>query len=84
MRDAAVPILIVLNGGVTRITRDEAGRVRIDGFIPRFTDTPGEPKEVDAIPTIREAFDHVFSQSLKAMGVKVKTDDASGLGDPAK
>ena len=70
-----------------RVMRDEAGRIRVEGFIPHDLPPEIEPGR----PMVREEQMHhsaealcgiVLAKSLKAWGLTgVKTDDATGRGD---
>ncbi len=76
---SGIPIRVSIHGGLTMITRDEAGRVRIKG-LPMV----GAPyREEQRIQEAERILHIVFSKSLKDWGVaQIHTNDASQGPDP--
>jgi hypothetical protein len=58
----------------TIVTRDEAGRVRVEG------DYGGTDHEPDAVKKATTMVDTILANRLSAFGVEIKADDATGRG----
>ena len=79
---AAMPILVVVHSGshVARITRDEAGRVRVDGEL-MLSEDDAAASEAQSIRGATELLEVVMSRSMADWGVaEIKTDDATRRG----
>jgi hypothetical protein len=76
---SGIPIRVSIHGGLTMITRDEAGRVRVKG-LPMV----GPPyREEQRIQEAERILHIVFSKTLKDWGVaQIHTNDASQGPDP--
>lgn len=80
---AGIPVLLVVRGVMNTawITRDEAGRIRITGFLPhdQARDHLGEAQMHHAAAELCE---RVLGRSLKDWGLaEITSDDATGRGD---
>lgn len=79
LASAGIPIRLVVAGHPALITRDEIGRVRVNGWLPN------EHGKWSATHMHRAAtmlVDKVLSQTLDGWGVTIETDDATGLEPP--
>ncbi len=86
---AGIPIRLVVSGHPALITRDELGRVRINGYLLTKDNSAG-----DGPPRWTEAHMHrgakllvdkVLSKTLRGWGIEApKSDDATGRGNVAK
>jgi hypothetical protein len=58
----------------TVLTRDETGRVRVQGELR------GQTNEAEAARTASEMIERVLSVQLSSVGIEIETDDSSGRG----
>lgn len=72
-----IPLRIVMDG-VSVITRDEAGRVRVSGALQGLDETAKSPSdEVQAAHNATLVVETILSRSLAAWGIEIEGDDDS-------
>lgn len=86
---AGIPIRLVVSGHPALITRDELGRVRINGYLlTKDASSDGGPPHWTEAHMHRGAkllVDKVLSKTLRAWGIEApKTDDATGRTNVVK
>ncbi len=86
---AGIPIRLVVSGHPALITRDELGRVRINGYLltKDASNDGGSPQWTEAHMHrgAKLLVDRVLSKTLRAWGIEApKSDDATGRGNVVK